>query len=113
MANVFFASCNFVHKRNHLLMISCLWFVWYYISTSLIFQNIFQNHSSSKLNRIPEDEFKKASKTNHWLKTRLNKFKEQMDSVNNSEDEWVAIRPEWTTVDRVLASRFYHFVFIL
>lgn len=57
-------------------------------------------------NRIPEDEFKKASKTNPRLKTRLNKFKEQMDSLNNSEDEWIAIRPEWTTVDRLLASRF-------
>lgn len=54
---------------------------------------------------IPEDEFKKASKTNPRLKTRLNKFKEQMGSMNKSEDEWIAIRPEWTTVDRVLASR--------
>ncbi|ONK60438.1 uncharacterized protein A4U43_C08F18460 [Asparagus officinalis] len=54
---------------------------------------------------VPEDEFKKASKANPRLKTRLNKFKEQMDSMNNSEDEWIAIRPEWTTVDRVLASR--------
>ena len=56
--------------------------------------------------RIPEEEFKKGSKTNPQLKTRLNKFREQMDSVNNSEDEWIAIRPEWTTVDRVLASRY-------
>lgn len=54
---------------------------------------------------VQEDEFKKASKTNPRLKTRLNKFKEQMDSMNSSEDEWNTIRPEWTTVDRVIAGR--------
>lgn len=54
---------------------------------------------------IPEEEFKKAFKTNPRLKTRVNNFKSQMDLVNNSEDDWVGIRPEWTTVDRIIARR--------
>ncbi|KAJ6853702.1 CHD3-type chromatin-remodeling factor PICKLE [Iris pallida] len=54
---------------------------------------------------IPEEEFKKACKANPRLKTRLNNFKSQMDLVNNSEDDWVGIRPEWTTVDRIIARR--------
>jgi hypothetical protein len=29
-----------------------------------------------------------------------------MDSVEKSDDEFIAIRPEWTTVDRILASRY-------
>lgn len=28
-----------------------------------------------------------------------------MDAISNSEDDWVAIRPEWTTVDRIIATR--------
>lgn len=55
--------------------------------------------------RIVEDEFKKAYMTNSRLKTRLNNFKTQMDVANNSEDDWVGIRPEWTTVDRIIARR--------
>ncbi|XP_010942119.1 CHD3-type chromatin-remodeling factor PICKLE [Elaeis guineensis] len=54
---------------------------------------------------IPEKDFLKASKTHPRLKTRLNNFHKQMESMDNSEDDWVAIRPEWTTVDRILASR--------
>lgn len=57
--------------------------------------------------RIPEKDFLKASKTHPRLKTRLNNFHKQMESMDNSEDDWVAIRPEWTTVDRILASRFH------
>lgn len=54
---------------------------------------------------VPEKEFLKASKTHPRLKTRLNNFHKQMESMDNSEDDWVAIRPEWTTVDRIIASR--------
>ncbi|XP_077222222.1 chromatin remodeling factor CHD3 (PICKLE) isoform X2 [Tasmannia lanceolata] len=54
---------------------------------------------------VPEKEFLKAFKAHPRLRTKINNFHRQMDFVNNSEDEWVAIRPEWTTVDRILASR--------
>ncbi|KAL5724023.1 DNA helicase [Ranunculus cassubicifolius] len=52
---------------------------------------------------VPEKEFIKAFRSNSRLKTKLNNF--NRNSANNSEDEFVAIRPEWTTVDRILASR--------
>uniref|UniRef100_A0A1D1YBA8 CHD3-type chromatin-remodeling factor PICKLE n=1 Tax=Anthurium amnicola TaxID=1678845 RepID=A0A1D1YBA8_9ARAE len=54
---------------------------------------------------VPEKDFVKAFKEYPRLKTKINTFKRQMDSITNSEDEWIAIRPEWTTVDRILASR--------
>ena len=57
--------------------------------------------------RVPEKEFVKAYKTNHRLKTRVNNFhRQKLESSNNNEDDFVAIRPEWTTVDRILAYRF-------
>lgn len=55
--------------------------------------------------RVPEKEFLKAAKTHPRLKSRLSTFHKQMETLNKSDDDWVAIRPEWTTVDRVLASR--------
>ncbi|KAG6533555.1 hypothetical protein ZIOFF_007430 [Zingiber officinale] len=55
--------------------------------------------------KVPEKEFIKAAKTHPRLKSRLNTFHKQMETLNKSDDDWVAIRPEWTTVDRVLASR--------
>lgn len=54
---------------------------------------------------VPEKEFQKAFKTLPRLKSKVNNFHRQMDSMNNTEDEFVAIRPEWTTVDRILACR--------
>ncbi|CAI9772930.1 unnamed protein product [Fraxinus pennsylvanica] len=54
---------------------------------------------------VPEKEFLKAYKTNPRLKTKVNNFNRQFSSLNNSEDEHVAIRLEWTTVDRILACR--------
>lgn len=51
----------------------------------------------------------KAFKAHPRLKTKVNNFHRQMESSNNSEDDFVAIRPEWTTVDRILACRFYPF----
>ncbi|KAK9280656.1 hypothetical protein L1049_014353 [Liquidambar formosana] len=54
---------------------------------------------------VPEKEFLKAFKSLPRLKTKINNFRRQMESMNNSEDEFIAIRPEWTTVDRILACR--------
>ncbi|KAI4379873.1 hypothetical protein MLD38_006115 [Melastoma candidum] len=54
---------------------------------------------------IPEKEFLKAYKTNSRLKTKVNNFNKQMASNNSAEDEYVPIRPEWTMVDRIIASR--------
>lgn len=54
---------------------------------------------------IPEKEFTKAYKVYPRLRTKINNFSRQMDSMSNSEDEWIAIRPEWTTVDRIIATR--------
>ncbi|XWS26170.1 hypothetical protein CRYUN_Cryun26dG0008000 [Craigia yunnanensis] len=54
---------------------------------------------------IPEKEFLKAFKSNPRLRNKVNNFHRQMASNNSSEDDFVAIRPEWTTVDRILACR--------
>ncbi|KAJ7966246.1 CHD3-type chromatin-remodeling factor PICKLE [Quillaja saponaria] len=54
---------------------------------------------------VPEKEFSKAFKSHPRLRTKVNNFHRQMASNTNSEDDFVAIRPEWTTVDRVLACR--------
>ncbi|KAL6606072.1 hypothetical protein ACP70R_041725 [Stipagrostis hirtigluma subsp. patula] len=55
--------------------------------------------------KVSEKEYLEAAKIHPRLKTRLNNFHKQMDSVDRSDDECAAIRPEWTTVDRILASR--------
>ncbi|GMG98953.1 hypothetical protein Nepgr_000793 [Nepenthes gracilis] len=54
---------------------------------------------------VPEKEFLKAYKSLPRLKTKVNNFHRQMESMNNSEEDFIAIRPEWTTVDRILACR--------
>uniref|UniRef100_A0A2C9UD31 CHD3-type chromatin-remodeling factor PICKLE n=1 Tax=Manihot esculenta TaxID=3983 RepID=A0A2C9UD31_MANES len=54
---------------------------------------------------VPEKEFLKAFKSNSHLRTKVNNFHRQTASNNNSDDDFVAIRPEWTTVDRILACR--------
>ncbi|PKA66152.1 CHD3-type chromatin-remodeling factor PICKLE [Apostasia shenzhenica] len=54
---------------------------------------------------VPEEEFRKACKANPRLRTRLNTFQKQMNSVDGNDDDWVPVRPEWTTVDRIIASR--------
>lgn len=54
---------------------------------------------------VPEREFIKAYKTLPRLRTKVNNFHRQLSSINSSEDEYVAIRPEWTTVDRILNYR--------
>lgn len=60
----------------------------------------FANH------RVPEQEFEKAYMSNPRLKTRVNKFHLRKEAaLTNDGDDFVAIRPEWTTVDRILACR--------
>ncbi|KAK4415413.1 CHD3-type chromatin-remodeling factor PICKLE [Sesamum alatum] len=54
---------------------------------------------------VPEMEFVKAYKSNPRLRTKVNNFHKQASSSNNSEDEYVPIRPDWTTVDRIIACR--------
>lgn len=54
--------------------------------------------------RVPEKEFIKAYKSHPRLKTKVNNFNRQPNS--NTEEDFVAIRPEWTTVDRILACRY-------
>ncbi|MCO5577201.1 hypothetical protein L7F22_031025 [Adiantum nelumboides] len=57
---------------------------------------------------IPETELEKAVKSYSGLKMKLNNFRRQLDSLkglNAIEDEWTPIRPEWTTVEKVLDSR--------
>ncbi|KAG8093796.1 hypothetical protein GUJ93_ZPchr0012g21180 [Zizania palustris] len=54
---------------------------------------------------ISESEYLEAAKIHPRLKTRLNNFHRQLDSVDKSDDDYSAIRPEWTTVDRILATR--------
>ncbi|KAM7258418.1 hypothetical protein ACFE04_014159 [Oxalis oulophora] len=54
---------------------------------------------------VPEKEFVEAFNSYPRLKTKLNKFHRDMESKKYSEDDFVAIRPEWTTVDRILACR--------
>jgi hypothetical protein len=56
--------------------------------------------------RVPEKEFLKAFKNHPRLKTKVNNFHRQMASSNTSDEDFVAIRPEWTTVDRIIACRF-------
>ncbi|VFQ60712.1 unnamed protein product [Cuscuta campestris] len=53
---------------------------------------------------VPEKEFVKAYKSCPRLKTKVNNFHRQMSSISDRE-EYVAIRPEWTTVDRIIACR--------
>ncbi|XP_019087304.1 PREDICTED: CHD3-type chromatin-remodeling factor CHR7-like [Camelina sativa] len=58
---------------------------------------------------VTEQEFEKAYKSHprQKLKARVNKFNAVMDSTSshNGGDEFIAIHPEWTTVDRILACR--------
>lgn len=54
---------------------------------------------------VPEREFVKAYKALPRLRTKVNNFHRQISSMNSSEDDYVAIRPDWTTVDRILACR--------
>ncbi|WVZ82247.1 hypothetical protein U9M48_029533 [Paspalum notatum var. saurae] len=54
---------------------------------------------------VSEKEYLEAARIHPRLKTRLNNFHKQMDSMEKSDDDFAAIRPEWTTVDRILSSR--------
>ncbi|XP_011622141.1 CHD3-type chromatin-remodeling factor PICKLE isoform X2 [Amborella trichopoda] len=51
-----------------------------------------------------EEEVQKAFKKIPRLRTKVNNFHQKMGS-NTSEEDYVSIRPEWTTVDRIIATR--------
>ncbi|XP_068652751.1 CHD3-type chromatin-remodeling factor PICKLE-like [Aristolochia californica] len=59
---------------------------------------------------VPEKKFLKAFKANPRLRSKVNNFHKQMDSTSSSGDDWVSIRPEWTTVDRIIATRLRYYV---
>ncbi|EFH45565.1 hypothetical protein ARALYDRAFT_328538 [Arabidopsis lyrata subsp. lyrata] len=57
---------------------------------------------------VPEQEFEKAYKSHPRLKlkSRVDKFNADKDKfIAENGDEYIAIRPEWTTVDRIIACR--------
>ncbi|XP_020236439.1 CHD3-type chromatin-remodeling factor PICKLE [Cajanus cajan] len=54
---------------------------------------------------VPEEEFLKAFKDHPGLKAKVNNFHRNMTSADIPNEDFVAIRPEWTTVDRILACR--------
>lgn len=54
---------------------------------------------------MPEYEFKKAYKFISGLETMVNQFYSTMESLGNDRYDFVAIPPEWTTVDRILSCR--------
>ncbi|XP_027333357.1 CHD3-type chromatin-remodeling factor PICKLE [Abrus precatorius] len=51
---------------------------------------------------VPKEEFLKAFKSYPHIKTKVNNFHRHMAS---RDEDFVAIRPEWTMVDRILACR--------
>ncbi|KAL3650669.1 hypothetical protein CASFOL_007072 [Castilleja foliolosa] len=53
---------------------------------------------------VPETDFVKAYKWNPRLRTKVNNFQKQASSSNNADDD-VPVRPEWTSVDRIIACR--------
>lgn len=55
--------------------------------------------------RVPEHEFEKAYKSLRDLETMVNQFHSTMESLGNKVYDFVAIPPEWTTVDRIISFR--------
>ncbi|KAL3656097.1 hypothetical protein CASFOL_000493 [Castilleja foliolosa] len=53
---------------------------------------------------VSDTEFVKAYKWNPRLRTKVNNFHKQASSSNNAEDDF-PIRPDWTSVDRIIACR--------
>ncbi|GJX05844.1 hypothetical protein Tco_0193776 [Tanacetum coccineum] len=64
----------------------------------------FPNTPTSAL-WVPEKEFIEAYKELPRLRTKVNNFRKNMYVGNNAEDDFVAIRPEYTMVHRLLACR--------
>ncbi|KAK2398961.1 protein CHROMATIN REMODELING [Trifolium repens] len=54
---------------------------------------------------VLEEEFLKAFKYNTGLKTKVNNFHHQLTPDKKLDEDFVAIRPEWTMVDRIIACR--------
>lgn len=68
------------------------------------------NYYLSSKTRVSEKEYSEAANIHPRLRTRLNNFRRQKEAMKKeaerSGEDIVAIRPEWTTVDRILASRY-------
>lgn len=59
--------------------------------------------------RITADDLERGMKTFAGLRMKLNNFHKQLDGSqkwNTTDEDRVPIRPEWTTVDRILDTRF-------
>lgn len=54
---------------------------------------------------MPEHEFEKAYKSISGLETMVNQFHSTMESLGNNAYDFVAIPPEWVTVDRIISCR--------
>ncbi|KAG6555361.1 hypothetical protein Mapa_002587 [Marchantia paleacea] len=57
---------------------------------------------------VKQEELDKAMKTFSWIRMKLNHFQRQLEAakkLSTSDEDRVSIRPEWTTVDRILDSR--------
>ncbi|XP_059076148.1 CHD3-type chromatin-remodeling factor PICKLE isoform X1 [Cryptomeria japonica] len=65
----------------------------------------FKSRSYLHCSWISQEDFERAFKSYPQLKTRLNNFHRQLDSVNASNDDWMPLRSEWVTVDRVINCR--------
>lgn len=89
--NVMFEHANYYYVPGGFVVLSSL--------SDNYKRFIFPNH------RVPEQVFKNACKSNPQLITKVNNFYRMMESVRYNGDDFVAIRPEWTTVDQILASR--------
>lgn len=58
--------------------------------------------------RITADDLERGMKTFAGLRMKLNNFRKQLDGSqkwNTTDEDRVPIRPEWTTVDRILDMR--------
>ncbi|KAL3680801.1 hypothetical protein R1sor_023757 [Riccia sorocarpa] len=57
---------------------------------------------------VKQEELEKAMKTFPGIRMKLNHFQRQLEAakkMSTSDEDRISIRPEWTTVDRILDSR--------
>lgn len=68
------------------------------------------------LGRVTSENLERGMKTFAGLRMKLNHFHKLMDGAKNwnaADDDRMPIRPEWTTVDRILDMRFDLFLICL
>ena len=92
-----FMLCLNMLSIMFMVVLSCMPLVFlYHLFLSFLG---FANH------RVPAQEFQKAYKFNPRLVFRVIRFHSAMESMSKNGDDFVAIHPEWTTVDRVIDCR--------